>query len=86
MPSIKWRNCNEQCCIQNCQDEEQQPLLNQAQCPSTKNTVMEDVVKASDIDLFMDYNFLVISIGLAFIYAVSVDFTNTLPGLLNVSS
>lgn len=74
------------------EDEEQTPLLasSSGQCSSTKckdekHTVIEDVIRASDLDLFMDYNFLVISIGLAFVYAVSIDFSSVLPELLSVS-
>jgi hypothetical protein len=48
------------------------------------HSVIQDVVKATDLDLFLDGNFLVISIGLAFVYAVSIDFSNILPGLLSV--
>lgn len=76
-----------------CQDEEQEPLLS-GQCSSScpvknateeNHSVMRDVVKASDLDLLMDYNYLVISIGLAFVYAVSIDSSSVLPGLLTVS-
>lgn len=71
------------------ENEEQTPLLDgqcsSAKCKDEEHTPIEDFMRASDLDNFMDFNFLLISIGLAFVYAVSIDFSSVLPELLSVS-
>lgn len=49
-----------------------------------KSSAMDEFARASDLDLLLDHNFLIISIGLAFVYAVSKDFTSIFPAFLNV--
>ena len=51
---------------------------------SDKHTLINEIARVSDIDLLLDCNYLIISIGLAFIFAISTDFTSILPTFLNV--
>lgn len=52
---------------------------------SDKRSLVNEIARVSDVDLLLDYNYLIISIGLAVIFAISMDFTNILPVFFNVS-
>lgn len=83
---IKWRNsdCHFRNDNNNCNDLEKQPLL---PCKHEKQKhliVAREIVQASDLDLLSDYKYLVISVGLSFIFALSTDFTKMFPYFLAV--
>lgn len=52
---------------------------------SDKQRLVNEIARVSDIDILLDCNYLIISIGLAFIFAISSDFSSILPTFLNVS-
>jgi hypothetical protein len=75
---IKWRSCDEN-------DDERQCLLqNTHEMPHESMTT--NIFHHSDLELFIDYKFLTISIGLSFIFALSIDLTKIFPTFLTVSS
>ncbi|KAG5678252.1 hypothetical protein PVAND_007944 [Polypedilum vanderplanki] len=75
---IKWRS---HCEITDVIDEEQRPLL-QENNQQKKFVVIRDVIQAADLDLLSDFNYLIISVGLSLIFAISTDFTKILPSFL----
>lgn len=79
MAPIKWRNRSREC-EAHFDEDEGTPLIPK----SERFEIVKDIVQSADLNLLLDYKYLIIASGLAIIYALSLDLTHILPRYFNV--
>jgi hypothetical protein len=92
-PPERHRSCSySEPLVENHRCSESEPLLNSNSNSAEQNPINNsrfnfpiELFRASDLDLLLDYKYLILSSGLSIVYVLSQDLNDILPTLFTVS-